>query len=105
MTAPPRQGRQAELRADAAIVRRIKAGCAIPAPVPGEDVTDERRKPLERRIYDLQVEHRDLDEVVARLATGGGVDELLLTRLKKRKLQLKDEISRLRSLLIPDLDA
>jgi len=60
---------------------------------------------LERRLHDLQVEHRDLDEVVSRLAATSDTDELLIKRLKKRKLQLKDQIERLRSLLIPDLDA
>lgn len=60
---------------------------------------------LERRLHDLQVEHRDLDEVVMRLTLAQDADELLVKRLKKRKLQLKDQIERLRSLLIPDLDA
>ena len=60
---------------------------------------------LERRLHELQVEHRDLDEVVSRLSATTETDELLIKRLKKRKLQLKDQIARLRSLLIPDLDA
>ena len=57
------------------------------------------------RLRALEVEHRDLDEIVARLAHQPGIDELLLKRLKRRKLLLKDQISLLRSLLIPDLDA
>jgi hypothetical protein len=65
----------------------------------------EGRLALERRLHELQVEHRDLDEVVSRLAIATDTDELLIKRLKKRKLQLKDQIARLRSLLIPDLDA
>ena len=65
----------------------------------------EGRLALERRLHELQVEHRDLDEVVSRLAIATDADELLIKRLKKRKLQLKDQIARLRSLLIPDLDA
>jgi len=68
-------------------------------------VTDGEHKSVERRLYDLQVEHRDLDEVVARLSGSAHVDELLIKRLKKRKLQLKDQIARLKSALIPDLDA
>lgn len=60
---------------------------------------------LELRIRALEVEHRDLDEIVIRLGEQPGIDELLVRRLKKRKLQLKDEIARLRSALIPDLDA
>ena len=68
-------------------------------------MTDGEHKSVERRLYDLQVEHRDLDEVVARLSGSAQVDELLIKRLKKRKLQLKDQIARLKSTLIPDLDA
>jgi hypothetical protein len=60
---------------------------------------------LQKRLRAMEEEHRDLDEIVLRLATQPGIDELLLTRLKKRKLQLKDQMTRLRSLLIPDLDA
>lgn len=62
-------------------------------------------KSIQRRIYELQVEHRDLDEIVARLGDTPNVDQLLIKRLKKRKLQLKDQIARLKSALIPDLDA
>ncbi len=68
-------------------------------------MADDEHKTVERRLYDLEVEHRDLDEVVARLAGSGQVDELLIKRLKKRKLQLKDQIAKLKSALIPDLDA
>ena len=57
------------------------------------------------RLRALEVEHRDLDEIVARLAHQPDIDELLLKRLKRRKLLLKDQISVLRSLLIPNLDA
>ncbi len=62
-------------------------------------------KSIQRRILELQTEHRDLDEVVTALAANSNVDQLLLQRMKKRKLQLKDQIARLKSRLIPDLDA
>ena len=62
-------------------------------------------KSIQRRILELQTEHRDLDEVVNALASRADVDQLLLRRMKKRKLQLKDQIARLKSQLIPDLDA
>lgn len=57
------------------------------------------------RLAELRVEHRDLDEVIARLLEGPYVDQLQVRRMKKRKLVLKDIIARLESELIPDLDA
>ena len=57
------------------------------------------------RLRALEVEHRDLDEIVERLGRQPDIDELLLKRLKRRKLLLKDQIAVLRSLLIPNLDA
>jgi hypothetical protein len=53
----------------------------------------------------LRIEHRDLDEVIARLSMDIHVDEIQLKRLKKRKLGLKDQILRVESQLIPDLNA
>jgi len=58
-----------------------------------------------RLIAELREEHRDLDEAIARLSADPGVDQLRLTRMKKRKLKLKDWIAYLESKLIPDLDA
>jgi hypothetical protein len=56
-------------------------------------------------IAELREEHRDLDEAIARLVEDRSVDQLRLTRMKKRKLKLKDWISQLESELIPDIDA
>lgn len=60
---------------------------------------------IKRRIVELQIEHRDLDEAIARLANQPGVDELTLRRLKKRKLQIKDAIVHLQMQLVPDIPA
>ena len=57
------------------------------------------------KLRQLRIEHRDLDEVIMRLSTDMRADELQLKRLKKRKLMLKDQITRLESKLIPDLNA
>jgi hypothetical protein len=57
------------------------------------------------KLDDLRMEHRDLDDVISRLADDPSVDQLELRRLKKRKLHLKDMIARLESQLIPDIDA
>jgi hypothetical protein len=57
------------------------------------------------RLRELRIEHRDLDDVIERLQLDLRVDELQLKRLKKRKLLLKDQIIRLESELIPDLNA
>ncbi|HOW75706.1 MAG TPA: YdcH family protein [Candidatus Competibacteraceae bacterium] len=58
-----------------------------------------------RRLVELRIEHRDLDDVIARLVKDPLVDELELKRLKKRKLMIKDQITRLESKVIPDLNA
>lgn len=53
----------------------------------------------------LRIEHRDLDDIIARLSMDIHVDEIQLKRLKRRKLGLKDQIARVESQLIPDLNA
>lgn len=60
---------------------------------------------IAERLAELRMEHRALDQAIARLTESPYVDQLQLRRLKKRKLQLKDSIARLESDLIPDLDA
>ncbi len=60
---------------------------------------------LARRLIELRQEHRDLDAAIARLATDPGCDQLQLSRMKKRKLKLKDMIAYFENKLIPDLDA
>lgn len=60
---------------------------------------------IARKLVELKVEHRDLDEIIARLAQAPGSDQLQLVRLKKRKLKIKDMIAYHESRLIPDLDA
>jgi len=65
------------------------------------DTLDELPAQLEQ----LKSEHRDLDDVIARLADDPAPDRLQLQRLKKRKLLLKDQITKLESGSIPDIIA
>ncbi len=72
------------------------------------EIEDNVDRELFRNIETLRqllIEHRDLDQVIERLSMDIHVDELQLKRLKKRKLNLKDQITRLESELIPDLNA
>lgn len=56
-------------------------------------------------LKELRVNHRDLDDLIDRLSHDPLVDQLRIRRLKKRRLMLKDMITRLESELIPDMDA
>ncbi|MFU8831552.1 MAG: YdcH family protein [Wenzhouxiangella sp.] len=60
---------------------------------------------IAERLQGLKQEHRDLDDAIERLARDPTSDQLLLRRMKKRKLQLRDQMTCLESKLIPDLDA
>lgn len=60
---------------------------------------------IQQLLFELREEHRDLDLAINRMAMDPRQDQLHLRRLKKRKLKLKDWITRLESKMIPDLDA
>lgn len=60
---------------------------------------------IKRRIVELQVEHRDLDQIIGMLISQPGFDQLQIRRLKKRKLQIKDSITLLLIQLEPDIPA
>lgn len=60
---------------------------------------------LKAKLTELKNEHRDLDEIIHDLTNTGSYDQIKLQRLKKRKLQLKDQISRLEDGLLPDIIA
>ena len=55
----------------------------------------------ERQLIELRIEHADLDALIDRLALESPVDELMIRRLKKRRLGLRDQIARLTLLLDP----
>jgi hypothetical protein len=60
---------------------------------------------LKARLATLKTEHRDLDDIIARIAERVPFDQLQVQRLKKRKLLLKDQISKIESELLPDIIA
>ena len=55
----------------------------------------------ERQLIELRIEHADLDASIDRLAEQSPVDQLMLQRLKKRRLALRDVIARLEAALDP----
>jgi len=59
---------------------------------------------VQARLVELRIEHRDLDEAINRLTAAPPDDQLMLRRLKKRKLLIKDRISLLERMLDPDPD-
>ena len=60
---------------------------------------------IQSQLHELQVEHRDLDLVISHLIDNPPPDDLLIRRLKKRKLLLKDRILQLEAMLVPDIPA
>ena len=58
-----------------------------------------------KQLEDLKVRHRKVDEHMQDLIRGFNNDQLQIRRLKKQKLQLKDEISRIKASLLPDIIA
>ncbi len=56
----------------------------------------------QRRLIELRIEHADLDALIDRTAHAAEVDELMMRRLKKRRLVLRDEIARIEHELTPD---
>jgi hypothetical protein len=80
--------------------------CGAAARVIGSDVmTDEEEQALRAKLAQLRQEHGDLDAAISAMTTATACDQLQLTRLKKRKLQLKDQIARIEDSLLPDITA
>jgi len=60
---------------------------------------------LKAKLAELELEHRDLDDVINNLMNQSDFDQIKVGRLKKRKLALKDQITALRGKMIPDIIA
>ena len=67
------------------------------------EVTKPDEVALRAKLAELMQEHRDLDAAIDALQ--GSPDQLQITRLKKRKLQLKDQITKINDQLLPDIIA
>lgn len=68
-------------------------------------MTEAEEQALRAKLAELAQEHRDLDAAIAAMIESGPADQLRLTRLKKRKLQLKDQIAQIEDQLLPDIIA
>jgi hypothetical protein len=68
-------------------------------------MTDEEEQILRARLAALRQEHGDLDVAIAAVSSSSVCDQLQLTRLKKRKLQIKDQIAKIEDDLLPDITA
>jgi len=68
-----------------------------------ERLTEEELNNIRKRVVELKLEHRDLDDAIEVLTATGAFEELKIKRFKRRKLQLKDDIARLENTLIPDI--
>ena len=66
---------------------------------------DDNQDQIVAQLHQLESEHRDLDDVIERLGDDKPFEQLQLQRLKKRKLALKDGITKLRSRILPDIIA
>ena len=69
------------------------------------ELSEEEIAAIREKLESLRVEHRDLDDVIGRLAGDPAQDELQIRRLKRRKLMLKDQIAMLERQLVPDIPA
>jgi hypothetical protein len=74
-------------------------------PMSNQPLSEEEIADIRVLLQELQVEHRDLDQVIAHLIITPPQDELLVRRIKKRKLLLKDRILQLEQMLVPDIPA
>jgi len=68
-------------------------------------MSEKQEQKMRAQLTLLQEEHRDLDAAIAAMAHQGTFDQLRMMRMKKRKLQIKDEIARVEDMIYPDIIA
>jgi hypothetical protein len=69
------------------------------------EAMDDNLHSLPRRLIEMRIEHADLDSLIDRSSIESPCDELALRRMKKRRLLLRDQISRLEAQLDPPEEA
>jgi hypothetical protein len=62
-------------------------------------------KTIQKKLFDLRNEHRDLDEVISQLTQKDSYNQIKVQRLKKRKLSIKDQILTIEKNILPDIIA
>ncbi|MBI1868616.1 MAG: DUF465 domain-containing protein [Methylocystis sp.] len=70
-----------------------------------DKLSEAERAAIQAEVERLRLEHRDLEAAIDALLAVGGVDQLQIQRLKKRKLQLRDKLVHLEDQLTPDIIA
>jgi hypothetical protein len=72
---------------------------------PSDKISMKTEEVLRVELEFFRQEHRDLDQAITVLSNSAATDRLMIQRLKKKKLQLKDKIKRLEDRLTPDIIA
>lgn len=70
-----------------------------------DDLDDASEEALQAKLTELRQDHADFDAAIQALALSPLPDMMLIGRLKRKKLALKDEIARLEDMLTPDIIA
>jgi hypothetical protein len=65
----------------------------------------QNQRELRELLVRLRAEHRDLDTEIVAMESSGSADQLVVKRLKKRKLALRDRITAIEDQLLPDIIA
>jgi hypothetical protein len=83
----------------------VVEGPSLVRVVSSEPQIPEEERSIRQKLAQLRQEHRDLDASIDALMASGNPDQLQLTRMKKRKLSLRDLISKIEDELLPDIIA
>ena len=106
MTQTTESGGQRPARPALRAIDGDKKGDADASPsAPHEEVSAANDEAIRMKIAKLEQEHRDLDQAIETMEERMPYDRLTIQRLKKRKLALKDQITKLHDEILPDIIA